>query len=101
MVEITTFASPIDVGAWVRHHGLSPLAGDDPAHHVKALCGIKQTHFWGADDDIVPAFLNKPFIDKLSTCGRARTYIIPKMKHSGDWGSVWTQFQINQADYPR
>lgn len=53
---LLTIAAPLDVGAWVRHHDMDPLAGSlDPAQCCGVpLARLPQRHVVGLRDDVVP-----------------------------------------------
>jgi dienelactone hydrolase len=57
---LATFAAPLDVAAWTRWHGLTPLQGSlDPAAGAFAGPRPRQVHLFGAFDPVAPptAFL--------------------------------------------
>ena len=52
---IVTLASPLDIQAWTHIQGLKPLIGSlNPADYSQNLLSIRQNHYMGAEDKVVP-----------------------------------------------
>jgi pimeloyl-ACP methyl ester carboxylesterase len=52
---LVTVAAPLDTRAWTDALGVSPLATSlNPADHAEHLRGVRQTHFRGLRDAVVP-----------------------------------------------
>lgn len=89
--HVTTIASPIDLGAWVRHHDLTPLIGSlDPMDYLSVLRKIPQLHVVGAEDDNIPASLMSGYRHKIKTEWAAFLTAAGR-DHQGDWPSFWPQ----------
>ena len=52
VVGLVTVAAPLDVAAWTRSRGLTPLSGLDPAD-LEPLSHLPQVHLFGAFDPLV------------------------------------------------
>lgn len=81
----TTIAAPLDLSAWTRHHGISPLTDSlDPAGlPVDALPPGR--HLAGANDPVVPPLIIQGFT--ASHGGRLR--IVPNFDHVCCWAEQW------------
>ena len=79
--HLTTMAAPLDLDAWLSHHRLSPLEGENPAHHTEALCNITQTHHWGKQDVVVPPEIMKSFERQHFNCPNTRFIMHPERTH--------------------
>ena len=52
---LITVAGTLNHRIWTSHHEVSPLTGSlNPVDQAPRLAAIQQTHFVGADDEIVP-----------------------------------------------
>ena len=90
VARLITIAGNLDVGAWVKDGGLTPLSGSlDPADYATALRGLDQTHFVGEDDKVVPPLVQKSFMAKLGTASKARLVSVPDFDHHCCWVGEW------------
>lgn len=90
IVRLITVAGNLDVAAWVKDGGLTPLTGSlDPADFASALRGLDQTHFYGEKDEIVPPVVQKSFMAKLGAAPRARLVPLAGFDHRCCWEAEW------------
>ena len=89
--HVTTIASPIDLGAWVRHHDLTPLIGSlDPMDYLSVLQNVPQLHVVGAEDENIPASVLSGYRHKINS--RQAVFLTAGGRdHQGDWPSYWPQ----------
>jgi pimeloyl-ACP methyl ester carboxylesterase len=87
---ITTVAAPLDHGAWTRVQNVSPLAGSiDTTAYLPQLARVRQRHFVGRDDKIVPPNLAGDFIRRLGAGADARVIPIDGYSHTCCWDRNW------------
>lgn len=88
--SIITVAGVLDPTAWVRLHELSPLVGSlDPADTPAAVANIRQVHFVGGADRVVPAAIAESYGRRV-TPGVAMSVIsIPGYTHECCWSENW------------
>ena len=84
---LVTIAANLDIEAWVEHHGYAPLSGSlNPAREPPLRPTIKQFHFFGADDDNVPAALARPVISRQDN---ANIEVVAGFGHKCCWPEIW------------
>ena len=96
---LVTVAGNLDTGAWVRHHGLSPLAGSmNPTEHASQLKGVVQFHFVGGQDKVVPANLVKNFASAGSDSRLVHVSNQTDFDHvccwAQNWPKLWSQVEF-------
>lgn len=63
VLELITVASPLDTQKWTQYHHISPLTTSlNPGLESTKLCHIKQRHYVGENDTVVPPQLTKAFV---------------------------------------
>jgi dienelactone hydrolase len=68
VMHLTTFAGNLDVDAFNKHHGVTPMQkAVKPTDYINRLRTIPQTHYVGKKDRVVPAKLTRAFVQKLNT----------------------------------
>jgi len=88
VTRLVTIAAPLDLDAWVVHHGLGPLEARNPARiDAPRLDAVAQTHLAGGRDTIVPPAIVASYGRARST---ARIEIVPDAGH-GDWAESWDE----------
>lgn len=86
-VCLVTLAAPLDVAAWTRAIGVSPLTGSgNPADVAASLSGIPQTHLRGRDDRLVPPASTARFLAQVP---RAGVIDLEGVDHQCCWQDVW------------
>lgn len=84
---VVTLAGNLDVEAWARLHGYSPLPGSlDPADADPLPAGVQQLHVVGGEDRTVP-----PSITRAGAGRRPGPAILefPQHDHHCCWKDVW------------
>lgn len=94
IASLRTVASNLDVGAFIRHHEVSPLSGSlDSADLAPQLANFPQCHFLGAKDEIVPKSVVQSFLKKQRPSLNyvtERLVIFTELDHSGEgWAEKW------------
>ncbi|MFT4582605.1 MAG: hypothetical protein ACI915_002432 [Gammaproteobacteria bacterium] len=92
---VVTIAANLDTRAWLEHHGYSPLEGSlNPADQAPLPPRIEQFHFFGSDDDNVPAYLADRTILRQEN---AKVEIIEGFGHRCCWPQSWAN-NISQIE---
>jgi hypothetical protein len=88
--ELITVAGNLDTEAWVKYFGLNPLTGSlNPADKVKQLSAIKQIHFIGAKDQVIPIEITQGYLKKLTKPNQAQLIEIKDYGHVCCWQQNW------------
>jgi alpha-beta hydrolase superfamily lysophospholipase len=83
---LVTLAAPLDIEAWTRLRGLSPLSGsENPVDHAATLARIPQIHFAGERDANVPVAAIQSFIQRLGAAAPVRLIVMPDYDHRCCW----------------
>jgi len=97
VAELITVAGNLDHTAWTHYHNLLPLAGSSNAEDVSAkLIGIKQRHFLGGQDTIIPPVLTKLWPPELRGVQDANLRIIDGFDHACCWEQNWAVLVAQQ-----
>ncbi len=84
---VVTVAANLDVTKWSEFHGLSALSYSlNPAETLALDPGIKQIHFAGKDDEVVPSFIIKAYANSQKN---AEYYELPGKNHTCCWDNEW------------
>jgi predicted esterase len=84
--RLVTIAAPLDIDAWTRLLGLSPLSNSiNPADEVERLKRIPQIHFAGGRDSDVPTEVVRSFINRLGPDAPAQLVVIDSYDHHCCW----------------
>ena len=87
--RLVTIAAPLDLSAWTRHHGVTPLEGSlDPLSIAQRLT-MPQSHFSGLQDTVVPPTLQNTFLNRLSPTSTAKSSSIDNADHGCCWQQHW------------
>lgn len=90
--SLITIASNLDHKFWTELHGISPLEGSlDPLKYAKELSEIKQTHFVGAKDKIVPVAVIEHYVSLMPTKDKIVINIKKGFDHSCCWEKYWPE----------
>ena len=86
VVELITYAAPLDIKAWTALHGLSPLRYSlNPADEMDVLRSIPQIHYVGGKDTEVPPILMHDFVKRLKAGEKAKVVVVGDADHSCCW----------------
>ena len=83
---VVTLAANLDVDAWSRYHGYSPLSESLNPATISLPLELKQIHIAGLNDDIVPAQIIKSYADKQEN---ALYLAYPDFGHHCCWTETW------------
>ena len=85
---LVTVASPLSLGDWAHHHGVSPLVGSlDPAITATPLKAARAVHFVGERDKVVPAAV----VEKFVSANGGRVIKVPGFEHECCWARDWSR----------
>ncbi|MBI3431286.1 MAG: alpha/beta hydrolase [Hydrogenophilales bacterium] len=88
--RLITVAGNLDPVAWTRYHHVEPLTGSlNPADARAALKGVRQWHFVGGQDRVVPPALVESFADGFPAAQRPTVRIEPGYTHDCCWTENW------------
>ncbi len=92
--HLVTVAGNLDHRAWTSKHRIKPLKGSlSPVERVERLKHIRQWHFAGGNDKIVPADLIQSFVDRFPAGSPVAVLIMPEFDHHccwiGNWPRLW------------
>ncbi|MCP5367823.1 MAG: alpha/beta hydrolase [Hyphomicrobiales bacterium] len=88
VASLVTVASPLNLGAWVAHHRLTPLAGSlDPAAPGQPRPAAPQAHLVGARDTVVPPAVARAYLGAGSPALR----LIAGADHRCCWVPGWAR----------
>ena len=89
VTRVLTVAANLDVTAWARHHGHAPLTASlDPATAPALPATIAQFHWFGAEDDNVPAALMRA---SLARQPQGHVEVLAGHDHECCWAEIWPQ----------
>jgi pimeloyl-ACP methyl ester carboxylesterase len=84
---VVTVAANLDLSAWTRLHGYSPLAGSiDPARTPALRPDLRQLHLTGEADDNVPPSLQRALVERVPG---AEFRSVPGFDHRCCWVAAW------------
>jgi len=88
--QFVTIASNLDHHFWAKYHKITLLDGSlDTTDYVIPLSNIKQTHFVGAEDKIVPLQVVESYLHKLNTINQANYILVEGFSHQCCWNKQW------------
>lgn len=94
---LITIAAPLDIAGWTKHHAVSPLTGSlFPDRRNARLRAVRQVHFVGADDTIVPPDIVRAFVADAGTETRQTLIVVPGFDHVCCWAERWPEM-LKQA----
>lgn len=85
--SLVTVAAPLDTEGWSDFHQISPLRGSlNPMHYLEPLSHVRQTHFFGEKDSVVPVAYAKALQSRMKFAGFV---FVPGYTHSCCWVENW------------
>lgn len=88
---LVTLAAPLDISAWTKAIGVSPLRGSlNPADSAGKLARIPQTHFRGKDDWLVPPATSDGFLARVPA---AQVIDLGGVDHQCCWQDAWRRLR--------
>lgn len=90
---LVTICGNLDHAAWTRLHGVTPLDGSlNPISVADRLSDIRQIHYVGSEDEIVPPSVVQSFVDQLQPDAPASVVVVPGLGHDGvNWTKAWSK----------
>ena len=86
---VVTLAGNLDVTAWTRLHGFSPLTESlDPARQPALPEAVFQIHVTGTDDKQIPPELVAKAIKRYP---HAKFLKVKNLNHQGNWPTIWPE----------
>jgi pimeloyl-ACP methyl ester carboxylesterase len=91
---IVTLGGNLDIDAWTRYHGYSPLAGSLNPAEVKTD-GVLEYHYLGQADRTIPPPVFEPIAKRRP---HARVFVLPDFDHRCCWQDIWKDILQRTAD---
>jgi dienelactone hydrolase len=89
---LATVAGNLDHRAWTEHFRVTPLYGSlNPADFSSSLGTVKQVHWVGAVDRVVPPLVAQSYAQRFSPSQRPTILIVDGYDHACCWAKNWTQ----------
>ena len=89
---VITVAGNLNHQAWTSLKKLAPLDGSlNPIDYLNKLHLIKQIHFVGENDTIIPKVLAADFSQLFSDDVDIKVIVVPNLDHSCCWHTEWPQ----------
>ena len=90
VTELVTVAGVLDGETWTEIRGTAPLAASlNPADRADRLTGLRQYHFVGEDDEVVPPAIARSFLSHMPSGRRPEVIIVPGQTHTCCWPDRW------------
>lgn len=87
---LVTVAANLDIDAWVRHHGVSPLfLSLNPSVFGDRLKKQRQVHFVGTDDEVVPPAVVQSYANKVDKSLLRTIRYVEDANHDCCWADKW------------
>jgi len=87
--DVLTIAGNLDINAWTSHHGYTPLYSSlNPSDRPALSQNIRQWHWTGAKDRVIPPALVAPFIQSQAN---AFSSTVLSFNHSCCWKTIWQE----------
>ncbi len=92
---LITIAGNLDTAAWTRHHGITPLLGSlNPADQWQSLRNVRQIHFVGSDDSVVPEDIIHSYLSRYPVDQRPELRVIQGYSHHCCWDRLEPQLPL-------
>jgi pimeloyl-ACP methyl ester carboxylesterase len=89
---LVTVAAPLDLRAWTKLQGLSPLnQSQNPATTVIRRANLAQTHWYGKADRTVPPQSLGEYGFAQPGFAAAAVRVLPDYDHRSPWAEKWPQ----------
>ena len=90
--QFVTVAGNIDHAAWTTSYKLSPLINSlDPVDYIERLQHIKQAHFVGENDVVIPPSLTKKFVESYQHSSSSKVIMMKGFTHACCWVEQWPE----------
>lgn len=99
--RLITVAGNLDHRAWTDHHRLRPLSDSfNPADEAGALRDVRQWHFAGENDAVIPPGLAKGYAQRFPADHRPVVLVEPGFDHHCCWVENWPRLYGMAAGPP-
>ncbi len=89
IVKLITVAAVLDTQAWVKQENLTTLNGSlNPADFWRNLISVKQIHWVGGEDKIVPKEVALAYANRFPTTQKPKIIIVSGFDHRCCWDSL-------------
>ena len=89
VTDVVTIAGNLNINAWTNHHGYTPLYSSlNPSDQAGLEIGVRQWHWMGGRDTVIPPALIVPFIQSQAN---AFSSTVLDYSHNCCWESIWSQ----------
>jgi pimeloyl-ACP methyl ester carboxylesterase len=89
VATLMTVAGNLDHEKWTHYHQVTPLYDSLNPVNVAASVRCPQVHFVGSEDEIVPPFIVRSFVDRMGDSLGTKLVEIPKFDHNCCWVKAW------------
>ena len=90
VASIRTLAGNLEIDAFTRLHGVSPMTGSlNPGAAAKSVEQIPQQHWVGGADTIVPVAISRAYLAAMTRQHCARVTVLPGVSHYDGWLAAW------------
>lgn len=98
--ELITVAGNLGHKAWTSYQRIDPLAGSLDASDVAVkLANVRQTHFVGAGDTVMPPELARRLPVEIRGAENSNLRIIPNFDHRCCWAENWPRLLSSRMNY--
>ncbi len=88
--RLITVAGNLDHQAWTSMHKITPLEGSlNPLEYIDKLKHIRQWHFTGANDKVIPPVLSRSFANRFPVGNTPAVIVLPSYDHRCCWAERW------------
>lgn len=99
--RLITVAGNLDHRAWTAHHRILPLAGSlSPSDETEALRGVRQWHFAGDKDMVIPPGLAKGYAQRFPVGAQPVVQVESGFDHRCCWAESWPRLYRMAAGHP-
>lgn len=86
---VVTIAGNLDIEAWTKHHGYTPLFGSlNPAARSPLSVQIRQLHLVAGRDEVIPPAIVNDWIARQPS---AQRWVFEEYDHSCCWSEQWVE----------
>jgi hypothetical protein len=88
--NVVTVAGNLDHKAWTSLHRIDPLRGSwNPADSTAGLRHVRQWHYAGQDDTVIPPSLVRGYASRFDGPGKPVVRVLPGFDHQCCWVQAW------------
>mgnify|MGYP005989820699 CR=1 FL=1 len=98
VTKLISVAGNLDPSYWTSYHKVSALKGLSPLMYIKKLENIKQIHFIGSKDKIVPFEVFSSYYKKFKNKDNIEFKVLEGYTHHKKWHENW-KFLLNQISF--